>query len=81
MFNPFWFHWSHVGSILNPFSFRSSPNIQKNKPHKGRWPSATSTKGGRRLRRRPPFVDSFMDGCVVAGGAADVAKTRKSGEK
>ena len=25
-----------------------------------------STKGGDRLRRPPPFVDSFMDGCVVA---------------
>ena len=25
-----------------------------------------STKGGSRLRRPPPFVDSFMDGCVVA---------------
>ena len=30
---------------------------------------------------RPPFVDSFMNGCAVAGGAADVAETRKSGEK
>ena len=28
--------------------------------------SAASTKGGGRLRRPPPFVDSFMDGCVVA---------------
>ena len=27
---------------------------------------AASTKGGGRLRRPPPFVDSFMDGCVVA---------------
>ena len=26
-------------------------------------------KGG----RPPPFVDSFMDGCVVAGGAEDMA--------
>ena len=26
---------------------------------------AASTKGGGRLRRPPPFVDSFMDGCVV----------------
>ena len=34
-----------------------------------------STKGGGRLRRPPPFVDSFMDGCVGAGEAADTAKT------
>ena len=27
---------------------------------------AASTKGGGRLRRPPPFVDSFMDGCVAA---------------
>ena len=27
---------------------------------------AASTKGGGRLRRPPPFVDSFMDGCAVA---------------
>ena len=27
---------------------------------------ATSTKGGGRLQRPPPFVDSFMDGFVVA---------------
>ena len=29
---------------------------------------AASTKGGGRLRWPPPFVDSFMDGCVVAVG-------------
>ena len=34
-----------------------------------------STKGGGRLRRPPPFVDSFMDGCVEAGEAADAAET------
>ena len=28
--------------------------------------SLASTKGGGRLRRPPPFVDSFMDVCVVA---------------
>ena len=27
---------------------------------------AAPTKGGGRLRRPPPFVDSFMDGCVAA---------------
>ena len=27
---------------------------------------AACTKGGSHLRRPPPFVDSFMDGCVVA---------------
>ena len=27
---------------------------------------AASTKGGGRLRRPPPFVDSFMDVCIVA---------------
>ena len=26
---------------------------------------AASTKDGGRLRRPPPFVDSFMDGCVA----------------
>ena len=26
---------------------------------------AASTKGGGRLRRPPPFVDYFMDGCVA----------------
>ena len=26
---------------------------------------AASTKGGGRLRRPPPFVDSFMNGCVA----------------
>ena len=36
---------------------------------------AASTKGGGRLRRPPPFVDSFMDGGVVAGQAADAAGT------
>ena len=30
---------------------------------------AASTKGGGRLRRPPPFVDSFMDGCGEAGEA------------
>ena len=36
---------------------------------------AASTKGGGRLRRPTPFVDSFMDGCVGAGEAADAAET------
>ena len=36
---------------------------------------AASTKGGGRLRRPPPFVDSFMDGCAGAGEAADAAET------
>ena len=36
---------------------------------------AASTKGCSRLRRPPPFVDSFMDGCVGAGEAADAAET------
>ena len=36
---------------------------------------AASTKGGGRLRQPPPFVDSFMDGCVGAGEAADAAET------
>ena len=36
---------------------------------------AASTKGGDRLRRPPPFVDSFMDGGVDAGEAADAAET------
>ena len=33
---------------------------------RARADSLASTKGGGRLRRPPPFVDSFMDGCVVA---------------
>ena len=32
----------------------------KASPHKGRRPSAASTKGGERLRRPPPFVDFFV---------------------
>ena len=36
---------------------------------------AASTKGGGRLRRPPPFVDSFMYGCVVA--VQDLPKTGK----
>ena len=36
---------------------------------------AASTKGGGRLRRPPPFVDPFMDGCVGAREAADAAET------
>ena len=37
--------------------------------------AASSTKGGGRLRRPPPFVDSFMDSGVGAGEAADAAET------
>ncbi len=36
---------------------------------------AASTKGGGRLRRPPPFVDSFMDGFVEAKEAAGAAQT------
>ena len=36
---------------------------------------AASTKGGGRLWRPPPFVDSFMYGCVGVGEAADAAET------
>ena len=36
------------------------PKYTKTNPHKGRRPSAASTKGGGRLRRPPPFVDSFV---------------------
>ena len=36
---------------------------------------AASTKGGGRLRRPPPFVDSFMDDRVGTGEAADAAET------
>ena len=35
---------------------------------------AASTKGGGRLRRPPPFVDSFMDGCGEAGEAQGILK-------
>ena len=42
---------------------------------KGAALRAASTKGGGRLRRPPPFVVSFMDGCVGAGEAADAAET------
>ena len=35
---------------------------------------AASTKGGGRLRRPPPFVDSFMDGCGEAVEAAEAAE-------
>ena len=33
---------------------------------------AASTNGGGRLRRHPPFVDSFMDGCGEAGEAQGI---------
>ena len=36
---------------------------------------AASTKGGGRLGRPPPFVDSFMDGFVAAKEVADAAGT------
>ena len=36
---------------------------------------AASTKDGGRLRRPPPFVDSFMDGFVEAKEAAGAAQT------
>ena len=49
------------------------------KPHKPRLRQglaalrAAFTKGGGRLRRPPPFVDSFGDGCVVAVHVENVA--------
>ena len=42
---------------------------------------AASTKGGGRLRRPPPFVDSFMDGFVAAKEAADAAETQANVRK
>ena len=33
---------------------------------------AASTKGDGRLRRSPPFVDFFMDGCGEAGEAQGI---------
>ena len=39
---------------------------------------AASTKGGGRLRRPPPFVDSFMDGCGEAVEAAEAAEAAKT---
>ena len=39
---------------------------------------AASTKGGGRLRRPPPFVDSFMDGCGEAVEAAEAAEATKT---
>ena len=51
-------------------------------PHQPTHPSrkgaalrAASTKGGAALRAAPPFVDSFLDGCVWAGEAADAMET------
>ena len=43
--------------------------------HKGRRPSAASTKGAGGLRPPAPFVESLMDGCVGAGKASDAAKS------
>ena len=42
---------------------------------KGAALRAASTKGGAALRAAPPFVDSFLDGCVWAGEAADAMET------
>ena len=39
---------------------------------------AASTKGGGCLRRPPPFVDSFMDGCREAVEAAEAAEAAKT---
>ena len=41
---------------------------------KGAALRAASAKDGGRLRRPPPFVDSFMDGFVAAKEAADAAR-------
>ena len=41
---------------------------------KGAALRAASTKGERRFAP-PPFVDSFLDGCVWAGEAADAMET------
>jgi hypothetical protein len=37
-------------------------------------PERNPQKGGG-AKRRPPFVDSFLDGCVWAGEAADAMET------
>ena len=65
---------------LRVYATSAAPPSHRTPIHKG------IHKGGRR-EAPPPFVEaarsaaSFMDGCVVAGGAADVAETHKSGEK
>ena len=42
---------------------------------KGGGASRRLHKGGAALRAAPPFVDSFLDGCVRAGEAADAMET------
>ena len=42
---------------------------------KGAALRAASTKGRAALRAAVPFVDSFLDGCVWAGEAADAVET------
>ena len=65
--------------VLHPFAYVSVASAAYPAPTqpcmKEAALRAASTKGGGCLRRPPPFVDSFMDGCVGAGEAADAAET------
>ena len=55
------------------------PTADLGSPKSSTWTATTrpsikeSTKGGGRRRRPPSFVDSFMDGCVVAVQVEDFA--------
>ncbi len=49
------------------------PKYTKTNPHIKEAAFGRLHKGGG-ASRPPPFVDSFMDGCVGAGEAADAAK-------
>ena len=62
----------------NLLLWRAMLTLDLGSPNSSTWTAAThpslkeaalraaSTKSGGRLRRPPPFVDSFMDGCVAA---------------
>ena len=53
----------------------------KASPHKGRRPSAASTEGGRRLRRRPPSVVPFVGACFRTFGVFDKLRRHQDPSK
>ena len=62
------------GSVLS-----AQTHCTHGETHKEEAPlCAASTKGGGHLRRLPPSVDSFMDGCGEAVEAAEAAEAAKT---
>ena len=64
---------AHVSCVFMHVSIASAASPAPTHPSiKEAALRAASTKGGGRLRRPPPFVDSFMDGCGEAGEAQGI---------